>query len=123
MGFKTFNTARRTLSGIEAMNMIRKGRVNGIDQGGIVSQVRFIEAIFGAAAQDDGININRLSSNNFCDTTQSSDLNKAPDNLLHPFYRWCNSGHIVPINIFLSMHLWRVVQDVGEAFFFLSTDS
>ncbi|MBD3886954.1 DDE-type integrase/transposase/recombinase [Phormidium tenue FACHB-886] len=25
MGFRTFNTARRTLSGIKAMNMIRKG--------------------------------------------------------------------------------------------------
>ncbi len=27
MGFKSFNSARRTLSGIEAMNMIRKGQV------------------------------------------------------------------------------------------------
>jgi transposase-like protein len=27
MGLKTFNSARRTLSGIEAMNMIRKGQV------------------------------------------------------------------------------------------------
>jgi len=50
MGFKTFNTARRTLSGIEAMNMIRTGQVNGINQGDIASQVRFIEAIFGVAA-------------------------------------------------------------------------
>ena len=50
MGFKTFNSARRTLSGIEAMNMIRKGQVKGIEQGDIVSQVRFIEAIFGIAA-------------------------------------------------------------------------
>ncbi len=50
MGLKTFNSARRTLSGIEAMNMIRKGQVKGIDQGDIVSQVKFIEAIFGIAA-------------------------------------------------------------------------
>jgi transposase-like protein len=50
MGFKTFNSARRALSGIEAMNMLRKGQVKGIDQGDIVSQVRFIEAIFGIAA-------------------------------------------------------------------------
>jgi transposase-like protein len=41
MGFKSFNSARRTLSGIEAMRMIRKGRV---------SQVKFIEAILGIAA-------------------------------------------------------------------------
>jgi transposase-like protein len=46
MGLKTFNSARRTLRGIEAMNMIRKGQVKGIEQGGSVSQVRFIEAIF-----------------------------------------------------------------------------
>ena len=50
MGFKTFNSARRTLSGIEAMNMMRKGQVKGIEQGDIVSQVKFIEAIFGIAA-------------------------------------------------------------------------
>ncbi len=50
MGFKSFNSARRTLRGIEAMNVMRKGQVKGIDQGDIVSQVRFIEAIFGIAA-------------------------------------------------------------------------
>jgi transposase-like protein len=50
MGLKTFNSARRTLRGIEAMNMMRKGQVQGIDQGDIVSQVRLIEAIFGIAA-------------------------------------------------------------------------
>jgi transposase-like protein len=46
MGFKSFNTARRTLRGIEAMNMIRKGQVSGIEQGDSVSQARFIEEIF-----------------------------------------------------------------------------
>ena len=49
MGFKTFNSARRTLSGIEAMNMIRKGQVKRVKQGDSVSGVRFIEAIFGIA--------------------------------------------------------------------------
>jgi hypothetical protein len=33
MGFKSFNTARRTLRGIETMSMIRKRQVNGINQG------------------------------------------------------------------------------------------
>lgn len=47
MGFKSFNSARRTLSGIEAMNMIRKGQVKGIEQGDSVSQARFVESIFG----------------------------------------------------------------------------
>jgi transposase-like protein len=50
MGFKSFNTARRTLSGIEAMNMIRKGQVEGVKPGDSVSQVKFIKAIFGIAA-------------------------------------------------------------------------
>jgi IS6 family transposase len=50
MGFKTFNSARRTLNGIEAMNMMRKGQVKGIEQGNSVSQAKFIEAIFGIAA-------------------------------------------------------------------------
>jgi hypothetical protein len=50
MGFKTFNSARKTLSGIEAMNMIGKGQVKEIEQGDSVSQAKLIEAIFGIAA-------------------------------------------------------------------------
>lgn len=50
MGFKSFNSARRTLRGIEAMNMVRKGQVNGVDREDSVSQVRFIESIFGITA-------------------------------------------------------------------------
>jgi len=50
MGFQSFITARRTLSAIEAMNMIRKGQVNGIEQGSSVFQAKFIEALFGIAA-------------------------------------------------------------------------
>ena len=50
MGFKSFNTARRTLSGIEAMNMIKKGQVNGIDKGDSVSQAKFIEKLFAVVA-------------------------------------------------------------------------
>ena len=46
MGFKSFNSARKTLSGIEAMNMIRKGQVKGVKQGDSMSQVEFIEALF-----------------------------------------------------------------------------
>jgi IS6 family transposase len=50
MRFKSFNSARKTLRGIEAMNMIRKGQVKGIEQGSSVSQVKFIEALFDIAA-------------------------------------------------------------------------
>lgn len=50
MGFKSFNSARRTLSGIEAMNMVRKGQVSGIAQGDSVSPAKFIREIFGVVA-------------------------------------------------------------------------
>jgi transposase-like protein len=50
MGFKSFNSARRTLSGIEAMNMIRKGQVKEISKGNGVSQAKFVEEIFGVSA-------------------------------------------------------------------------
>ena len=50
MGFKSFNTARRTLRGIEVMNIIRKEQVNGINQGYSISQAKFIEKIFGVMA-------------------------------------------------------------------------
>lgn len=48
--FQSFNTARLTLQGIEAMNMIRKGQVQGIERRDSLSQAKFIEAIFGASA-------------------------------------------------------------------------
>jgi len=50
MGLKSFHSARRTLSGIEAMNMIRKGQVKGIRKGDNVTQAKFIEEIFGVSA-------------------------------------------------------------------------
>jgi hypothetical protein len=50
MRFKLFNTARRTLRGIEAMDMIDQGQVNGINQGNSISQLEFIDEIFGASA-------------------------------------------------------------------------
>ena len=50
MGFGSFNSARRTLSGIEAMSMIRKGQVKGVSKGDRVSQAKFIEELFGISA-------------------------------------------------------------------------
>jgi transposase-like protein len=50
MGFQSFNTARRTLRGIEAMNMLRKGQVKGISQGDSVSQGEFVNELFGVIA-------------------------------------------------------------------------
>lgn len=50
MGFKSFNTARRTLKGFEAMNMIRKGQIKGINKGDSVGQAEFIAKMFGVIA-------------------------------------------------------------------------
>ena len=50
MGFGSFNTARQPLKGIEAMSMIRKGPVKEISKGDSVSQVQFIEDLFGISA-------------------------------------------------------------------------
>src|SRR5450432_2715688 len=50
MGFFSFETARRTLQGFEAMNMIRKGQVQGVEQGEIRDQVIFIAKLFGVIA-------------------------------------------------------------------------
>ena len=50
MGFGSFNTARRTLRGYEAMKMIRKGQINGVEKGDILAQVGFVCQVFGIAA-------------------------------------------------------------------------
>jgi len=49
MGFGSFNSARRTLRGMEAMNMIRKGQVQAIDKGNVRAQIEFVSQIFGVA--------------------------------------------------------------------------
>ena len=49
MGEGSFNTARRTLRGYEAMNMIRKGQIHGVEKGDILGQVEFVSQIFGVA--------------------------------------------------------------------------
>jgi transposase-like protein len=50
MGFASFNTARRTLRGYEAMNMVRKGQIQGVKKGDILGQVEFVDQLFGVAA-------------------------------------------------------------------------
>ena len=50
MGLKSFNSARRTLSGIEAIRMIRKGQAKRVNKGDSVSQMKFIEELFGVSA-------------------------------------------------------------------------
>jgi len=46
LGFFSFNTARRTISGYETVNIIRKGQIEGVGKGDIRGQVRFVSSLF-----------------------------------------------------------------------------
>jgi transposase, IS6 family len=46
-GYGSFQSACRTLQGIEAVNMIRKGRVRWLANGNVVGQAHFIGTLFG----------------------------------------------------------------------------
>jgi IS6 family transposase len=48
--YKTFHSARRTLEGIEAMHMIRKGRVRWVAKRDVLAEARFVTKLFGVAA-------------------------------------------------------------------------
>jgi transposase, IS6 family len=49
-GYASFQSAWRTLEGIETVNMIRKGRVRWVAKGDVIAQSRFIHQLFGIAA-------------------------------------------------------------------------
>jgi transposase-like protein len=49
-GYGAFQSAWRTLQGIETVHMIRKGRVRWLAKGDTAGQVRFIAELFGLAA-------------------------------------------------------------------------
>ena len=46
-GYGSFQSAWRRLQGIEAVNMIRKGRVRWLASGDVVGQAHFIGELFG----------------------------------------------------------------------------
>ena len=48
--FKSFHTAERTLEGIEAMNMMRKGQVKRLDGSDAMGQAKFVASLFQIAA-------------------------------------------------------------------------
>ena len=48
--FKRFHTAERTLEGIEAINMVRKGQVKRLAGGDAQGQAKFVAGLFGVAA-------------------------------------------------------------------------
>jgi transposase-like protein len=49
-GYGSFLSAWRTLQGIEAVNMIRKGRVRWVAKEDAIAQATFIAELFGIAA-------------------------------------------------------------------------
>jgi transposase-like protein len=49
-GYGSFQSARRTLDGIETMHMIRKGRVRRVAKNDVVAEARFVAQLFGIAA-------------------------------------------------------------------------
>ena len=48
--FRRFHTAERTLEGIEAVNMMRKGQVKRLAGSDARGQARFVASLFGIAA-------------------------------------------------------------------------
>jgi transposase-like protein len=48
--FKLLHTAERTLEGIEAVNMMRKGQVKRLDRNDAQGQAKFVESLFLVAA-------------------------------------------------------------------------
>ncbi len=46
LGFQSFRSASKTLKGIEAMNMVKKGQVNNLNYS-VFSEVKYINQLFG----------------------------------------------------------------------------
>jgi len=50
LGFKFFNTARRTIKGYEVMNMLHKAQVIEVSRGDVQAQLNFMAQVLGVAA-------------------------------------------------------------------------
>jgi transposase-like protein len=50
LGYRSFDTAERTLQGVEAMNMMRKGQVKRLSGGDAQGQAAFVKSLFQLAA-------------------------------------------------------------------------
>ena len=48
--FRPFHTAERTIEGLEAMHVMRKGQVKRLDGRDAVGQAKFVVGLFGVAA-------------------------------------------------------------------------
>ncbi len=43
--FREFDSASRTISGYESINMIRKGQIENVERGDVLGQIRFIHSL------------------------------------------------------------------------------
>jgi transposase-like protein len=50
LGYRSFETAERTLQGVEAVNMMRKGQVKRLNRSDAVGQAKFVASLFQIAA-------------------------------------------------------------------------
>lgn len=50
LGFRSFDTAERTLQGVEAVNMMRKGQVKRLERSDAIGHAKFVESLFRLAA-------------------------------------------------------------------------
>jgi len=48
--FRSFHTAERTIEGVEALHMMRKGQLKRINEEDVVGQARLLENLFQKAA-------------------------------------------------------------------------
>jgi transposase-like protein len=48
--FRSFHTAERTLEGVEALHMMRKGQIKRLDGRDAEGQSKFVASLFGVAA-------------------------------------------------------------------------
>ena len=46
LGYRSFDTAERTIQGVEAVNMMRKGQVKRLDRSDAAGQAKFIASLF-----------------------------------------------------------------------------
>jgi IS6 family transposase len=50
LGYRSFDTAERTLQGVEVMNMIRKGQIKRLDRCDVMGHAKLVESLFRVAA-------------------------------------------------------------------------
>jgi transposase, IS6 family len=50
LGYRSFDAAERTLQGVEAMNMMRKGQVKRLERSDALGQAKFVASLFQIAA-------------------------------------------------------------------------